>query len=372
MKIKEVVNEKALIKTKNTRSEGIELLRILIMFMVLLLHFNLKGGILFNNSLANTLNYKLVWLVEAFSIVAVNCFVLISGYFLVDSEFKKTKIYSLVLQVISYSLVITILYTVITKDVLSIRQYLKCIFPVSFKTYWFITCYIILYLLVPYLNLIFKYTDKRKMQFLIGILCTISFISWILNRFGFDVIDNTKGYGIIWFINLYFIGGYIRRYYKNECNKFYYLIIYIVCSLLIFVLKITLPKVNSNAIWISDIFYEYNSITVTLQSICLFMFFKDLKIKNENVRKTILGVAPLTLAVYIVHEHPLVSRFLYQNWLHLNAFWNSKYYIIITFFMSLAIYAVCCIIEYLRSEIVKMLERLDAVHTHTHTVYFNE
>ena len=97
------------------------------------------------------------------------------------------------------------------------------------------------------------------------------------------------------------------------------------------------------------------------------MFFKDLKIKNENVRKTILGVAPLTLAVYIVHEHPLVSRFLYQNWLHLNAFWNSKYYIIITFFMSLAIYAVCCIIEYLRSKIVKMLERLDAVHTHTHT-----
>ena len=372
MKIKEAVNEETLIKTKHERNEGIELLRILVMFMVLLLHFNLNGGILFNNSLIDTLNYKLVWLVEAFSIVAVNCFVLISGYFLVNSKFKKQKVYSLVLQVVSYSIVITILYTLITKNILNIGQYLECIFPITFKTYWFITCYVILYLLIPYLNLIFEHTDKRKMQILIAILCTVSFVSWILNRFKFDAIDKTKGYGIIWVINLYFIGGYIRKYYKDKYNKFYFLIIYIIFSLLIFTLKFILLKINSNTIWISDIFYEYNSVTVTIQSICLFMFFKDLKIKNEKIRKTILKIAPLTLAVYIIHEHPIVSKFLYKDWLHLNYFWNSKYYIIITFLMSLAIYVVCCVIEYLRNISIKRLEKLEAVHTHTHTIHFNK
>ena len=44
-------------------------------------------------------NYT-AWLVEAFCIVAVNCYVLLSGYFLVESEWKPGRALSLLFKVL--------------------------------------------------------------------------------------------------------------------------------------------------------------------------------------------------------------------------------------------------------------------------------
>ena len=71
-------------QSQHTRNNvGVELLRILAMMMIVGLHYMNFGGILWSDAICNR---RLAWLLEAFCIVAVNCYVLISGYFLVSSK----------------------------------------------------------------------------------------------------------------------------------------------------------------------------------------------------------------------------------------------------------------------------------------------
>ena len=76
---------------KAIRNSNIELLRILCMLMVVILHFNNNGA---NTGIVNMpelLTTRLTWgfLVESFCIVAVNCFVLVSGYFGIKLKWRS-------------------------------------------------------------------------------------------------------------------------------------------------------------------------------------------------------------------------------------------------------------------------------------------
>ena len=88
------------------RIVSIELLRILAMMMVVMLHYLSKGGLLTSLTEEFSGGAYIAWLLEAFSIVAVNVYMLISGYFLVESGFKFGRLAELVCQVLFYSLLI--------------------------------------------------------------------------------------------------------------------------------------------------------------------------------------------------------------------------------------------------------------------------
>ena len=71
---------------KKKRNANIELLRLIAMGMVVVLHGMDKGRNLLNPGAYPSVNVFLAWLIESFSVVAVNVFILISGYFLVKSR----------------------------------------------------------------------------------------------------------------------------------------------------------------------------------------------------------------------------------------------------------------------------------------------
>ena len=64
---------------KKERNAGIDLLRIVSMFFVVVLHSLGQGGILFNTAVGSS-QYKVAWLLEIFAYGAVDIFALISGY----------------------------------------------------------------------------------------------------------------------------------------------------------------------------------------------------------------------------------------------------------------------------------------------------
>ena len=68
---------------KKERMANLELLRCVAMGMVVVLHYLGKGGLLPELS-GETLDStgRTAWLLEAFSIIAVNVYMFISGYFL--------------------------------------------------------------------------------------------------------------------------------------------------------------------------------------------------------------------------------------------------------------------------------------------------
>jgi len=247
---------------KKSREEGIELLRIVSMFMVLLLHYMGKGGFLKEQILENTTT-EIAWLIEAFSIIAVNCYVLISGYFLVNSKCDRKKIIKIITQVLFYSWIIYIIFEFILKIEVPVKDKIRYVFPITLKTYWFVTCYIILYMLAPFINRIIKNITKKEYNILLGILFFISVSSSILSQFSYSVLDDTNGYGIIWFITVYCIGGYIRLHVNKDYNKYKYLFAYIIISIFMYCSRLVIRHLDKTNTISSMMFYNYNSITAT-------------------------------------------------------------------------------------------------------------
>ena len=116
------------------RQANFELLRVVAMFMIISLHYLVKGGaaVPFPFAAGENPVGVLAWLIEAFCIVAVNCYVLISGYFLVESAWKPGRAVSLVLQVLFYSLLIPVsllLAGVVSAGDLDLYNWIGFVFP---------------------------------------------------------------------------------------------------------------------------------------------------------------------------------------------------------------------------------------------------
>ena len=94
---------------KNERNFGIDLLRILAMYMVVVLHVLGHGGIL-EACERFSLNYYIAWVLETSAYCAVDIFAMITGYGIVNTKFNGFKMIPLWLNVFFYSAIITILF----------------------------------------------------------------------------------------------------------------------------------------------------------------------------------------------------------------------------------------------------------------------
>ena len=125
---------------KNERNYGIDLLRILAMYMVVILHILGCGGILWTCE-KFSLNYYVAWFLETSAYCAVDVFAMISGYVMVNAKFNGFRIIPLYLTVLFYSAIITLLFRFLPMlssfHEVTIRELIKgvCI-PVVSQQYW--------------------------------------------------------------------------------------------------------------------------------------------------------------------------------------------------------------------------------------------
>ena len=354
--------EKIDIRTKNgKRNIGLDCLRIISMIMIVFLHYLGKGGLL---SIENTSNiyHTVYYFIESMCIISVNCYVLISGYFLIKSKFKWKKVLQLWLETLFYSIVIYAIIVVLGLKELDIKGIIKSLFPIITKEYWFINIYLVMYILSPFLNKLINTINKKEYQklLLILIIC-FSIISILPAAY---TLDSRRGYGIIWFICLYLIAGYIRIYdipKKLKLNKnFYFLLLYLIFAIMVAAGMLLLDSVSDylGKENLREKFLQYNNIFVLMESIALFMYFKQLNIKSSKLIKLIEFIAPLTLAVYLIHEQSQLRTVLYNKILHTEICYHNPYGILIVIGSVLAIFIVCITIEFIRQKILKGIKIL--------------
>ena len=361
----EETNFNSNINITNKRNIGLDCLRIISMIMIVFLHYLGKGGLLDIENTSN-LYHIIYYFIEALSIIAVNCYVLINGYFLIKSKFKWKKVLQLWLETLFYSVFIYIVIIALGLKEISVKGIIFSLFPILTKEYWFINIYLVMYILSPFINKLINSLDKKEYQKLIIILLIcFSIISILPDEY---TLDTSHGYGIIWFICLYLIAGYIRIYgipKKFKVNKnFYFLIIYFIFAILVTIGMLVSDFVGDFlGIGISrEKFIQYNNIFVLIELIALFMFFKQLNIKNIKVIKIVEFIAPLTLAVYLIHEQSQLRTVLYNKILHTEICYHNPYEIFIMIGSVLAIFIVCIIIEFIRQKIVnrkKLIKNLN-------------
>ena len=247
------------------RETNLDLLRILSMLMILTLHILSKGGLL-NTENTTDIQYYIYWLLECLSIVAVNCYVLISGYFLIKSQFKLKKFLTLWAEVLFYSVLMYIITIIFENKTFAIKDCLKSFLPVLTKQYWFVNCYLVMYLLSPFINKFINSLDKQEFKKILIILIIIFSVMTVLPS---DMsLDSTGGYGIIWFICLYLTGAYIRLYFREkEVKNKKYLFIYIFTAIILYI-GINLLKYISLNKGLNDYSLKllcYNNIIVLIE-----------------------------------------------------------------------------------------------------------
>lgn len=331
---------------------GIELLRILCMLMIVMMHLLYKGGILFAEELSGAVQQQ-AWCLEAFCYVAVNCYVMISGWLLINSEkMKKNRAIELWLQTFLYSVAIGGISFLLFDEVSGLSL-VKSVMPVLSNSYWFITNYLALYLIHPILNRLARSMGKKQLRnLLLGLLAV--FCVWQNVMPFFETLDTSHGYSIIWFLVMYLTGAYLRLYFDKKVSSSRLIFLYIVCSLITFAGRNLCSYLGAKFYFFdyyTDSFYNYNSIPVFFAAVFLFLAFAGgMKGLTDRRRLSagILFFSKVTLDVYLIHEQVILRDKLWKEVLPVKQMADSKWFLLIAAGIVLALYLLCSLIGQIR------------------------
>lgn len=305
--------------TKQGRMANLELLRCVAMMMVVIMHYLGKGNLLADLTEPQLTGTELAaWFLECFCIVAVNVYMFISGFFLCTSSFKVSRLIQLWLQVWVYSVGIGLLGAltgVMAGTDVDIHFMLTLLFPVSMGHYWFMTAYVFLYLLLPFVGTAVRRMDKRQLQAaLVLLLFTFCIVKSVLPvRFEMD----GQGYDCLWYLCVFVTAAYVRRFGGGFLEKRWLgPVLYGGGCLLTFAVTLLLRRIYLQSGSLDTMLkfcMEYNHILPFLAAIGLFSVFYRIKIRGKAAA-FINRVAPYTLGVYLLHEN-LGLRYTWPNWL---------------------------------------------------------
>lgn len=326
------------------RDSNIELLRIICMCFVIGGHLILS----YSNDPVGCTEYYIGNFLRSFFVAAVNCYIIISGYFRIKLNVKK--LIKIDLELLFYTLIIyfiTVLFDIHSFD---LKKDVLLLFPLVTKQYWFITIYFVLCLFSPFLNLLIDNLNKKQYLCILSLILMIFYclptLSYIFNS---RTITQDSGYGLINFICLYFIGAYIQLYYNKKIKTYYYFIGFIISSMVLFFFNNLFTIVFG---YYFDSFVSYDTIFTLISAIMLFMTFKNMQMKSIMIN----SISKYALSVYIIHYHPTFSNYLFCNVINVNNVKGMDYFLLILL-CPFIIYLVCSFIEYLRGYFFNDLEQ---------------
>ncbi len=348
-----MVLEKNLPLTKE-RNYGVDLLRIVAMFMVLFLHILGNGGILFEVKVLSP-HGIVAWFFEMATFSAINCYGVISGYVSVNARYKYSNLALLWLQVAGYSFIITLIYHLRYPLAIPFSSVTEALSPVSYKLYWYVTAYVGMFLLIPILNrAALSFTKKQFKTTLIILFVALSVLPALYEE---DIFTTAWGYSTIWLCFLYLIGAYIKLhgFFKNSIKIS--LVIYTMCTLFSWLVKLWEESVSTEGKYAdlaTGFIAQYTSPTVLLSGVALFVVFSQLKLPKFS-HTLIKIISPCAFGVYIIHAHPLLwdrlITYRYASFIN----HNPLVMMLLVFLVALCMFVAFSFVDFIRLLIFRIL-----------------
>lgn len=323
----------------NTRNYGIDLLRLILMFMVCMLHILGQGGVL-NASSAGTLGHKIFWLLEVLSYCSVDSFAIISGYMATDKPRKYEEIVEMWFQAFFYSFVVTLILTIIgINKSWGIFDMIQCALPVIFDKFWYFTAFFALFFAIPVLNkfvfTIDENTSKKAFILLIAMFSIIGVLG--------DPFKSYWGYSAIWLIVLYCIGALAKRIKLFESRKSVTLVLlWAACVLVTWVIRVFLGIGRVT---------NYVSPTILLSGMIMVILFSRLNLEGTIIAK----LSPLAFGVYLFQLNQVIWNNIIKDSAAFVAAENIAVGVLYVFAFALAIFCIGLLVEFLRSKIAQLL-----------------
>lgn len=354
------------------RDSGMEVLRIFAILLVICVHMFSYGGFYDAAKAVGGHVHSVALLMKLASRAAVDIFLLITGYFMVDRPFDLKKglqrsagVYQ---KMLFYSVVLTIIFLCLGSEYLIAygkqmpvwQAILKGIFPVTSQTWYFLSDYLLLCLLMPFLNLALQMLTKKEYRVLVIILVLLMSV-WavLLPMRPFNYVFETFGYknvlvgkNIFHFVFIYILGGYISFYTApRKKPNFLYLAGALGTIVLNYLLFTRLPG------WFGyqAVAQQYSNPLVIANAVFLLLFFRDVHFRLRLVNL----LASTTLGVYAISEFRFLRTVLWK-WLHFekadvgNVFKN----VCMVALAAVTVFLACALIDLLRVQLFRLLGRL--------------
>jgi len=332
---------------KPARNSNLELFRILVMLLVIAHHYVVNSGlyaggpVLANPTAAPSL---FLLLFGAWGKTGINCFVLISGYFMCKSSISAKKFAKLFLEVVFYNIVINFLFFIFGYGSFSLGSLISIFFPITEIGVGFTGAYLVFFLTIPFLNVLVNHMTQRQHIYLLLLMSFMYVLTGTLKMI-FTLYMNY----VSWFAVLYLFSSYVRLYPNKLFENTKAWGIMTLCSVAVSALSVVagawlMSKIGKNLTYyfVSD----SNAILALVTGFCAFMFFKNVSIPNSRFINTL---AASSFGVLLIHTNSDLMR----HWLWVDTLDNvgtySKAWMPLHAIGSvLAIYAVCTGIDYLR------------------------
>ncbi|MPM93745.1 hypothetical protein SDC9_140887 [bioreactor metagenome] len=289
--------------------------------------------------------YYIYSFLRIISIPFLNVYVIISGYFLVNSGFKIKKIFLFWIQTFFYSLALYLLISLLTGTQISIKTLLYSSLPISGNRYWFSRVYFGMYILSPFFSVFLKAMTKRQYKLFLWIITSL-FCLWRMIIPFATTLNSEGGNSIIWFFTLYAYAGYLRLHFNRNFN-YKKLFLLFCASQLVTYIGYLFINFLSNSIGLagkgSSIITEYTSITVLTSSLLIFLTALNMdQIKSKKIQNAIYYFSNSSYSVYLIHENPDVRGLLWSNTLYmLNPYLTMG----ISLIFSPLLYILCMLID---------------------------
>ena len=339
---------------KKTRDSNIELLRIIAMCLIIFHHMALNTGIVEGYTVNGNMVFGIIGGIGGK--IGVVIFLIITGYFSINKNFSFKKVFILWLQIFCYSVGFMLVFRITGIEKWSKVDTLKTFFPLAYNQYWFITVYLYLLLLIPFINKFLNGLSRENYNKLLIVL-TIIFVVIPTIFYSNGLIGSTQTpMGILLFIYVYIIGAYIRLYGLKffENKKLRNILLICLGYIIVFAIVLIGKKLEQKNIFWANLFAYYremNSIFILVPSIALFYIFKEWKIRCNKV---INYFASISFAVYLFHESNFMRYRLWHNIFGMEFINNIPGGVFSTLIIAIiSFYIITAIIEVLRKNLVE-------------------
>lgn len=340
------------------RKSNLELLRIIAMFLIVLGHVTWQTDYSYKIS-ENFLSVLLTQMLWIGGPLGVTIFTLISSYFLSFSSFKNGRVKKIILTTDLYSWCILVIILITSGiHLLNLKIIVESIFPVITGGYWYISAYVGVLLISPFLN---KLINTLNYNEYIRLVILLIILTSILPVFLKNQTYSISGISFYNLVTIYFIGGFVRKFnnkFTSKHNLLYYSIIiisFLALTTSIFVIDIVKGKNgfgNDTRIWGMYLGSYTPSVFSILMGTCIFIIFKNMHVRYNKV---INKIASSTLAVYLIHTQPAFIDILWNKIFHLADFEYTPYVFIIEIGVAILIFIVCVLIDKIMNTFIRVI-----------------
>lgn len=327
----------------SSRNSNLELYRIICMLMIIAHHFVVNSGLELTADLF--LKNQFLLFFGMWGKTGINCFLMVTGFYMCTKSISARKYVKLLLQVYFYKIIIYFIFLAYGYETICLSRLVEVLMPVWGFNSNFVSCFLAFYLLIPFLAKLVRNLTQRQHIWLIALLLLFYTLLGSLPRFEVSI-----NY-INWFSIIFIIASYIRMHpiplFDQTKIWGWMTVLGGVFALLSVFMMHYLGKISYFFV------FETNKVFPVWVAITSFLWFKNLKIRKSTIINLLGGS---TFGVLLIHANSNAMRkWLWQDTFDVIAHYSlpSGQLILYSISTVIIVFTICSSLDIIRMVLIE-------------------